>query len=364
VHRKPFVLVIALPVLLGVAGFGVKHWSNDARPIVQAPDLIDLGVKSAGTYVNIEVPVRNAGSLPLELTNFRASCGACTTLFEGAGGNERPLGRSLVLAGEVFSVRVRLMIAGKPDAKLNRYIEFSTNDPASALVRVNFSCRVEGGLTALPESIDVGFSRREQTSDRMIEIRDTGLRVPQPLARAEASNAEIGRVLSFTPCNDPVEPGDPSLGRVIGRAKIAVVAPKSIGGTEGEIRFYGSVPSAAPVLVVPLRSRLHSPVEVSPAAVVLPYVTANTDVYSMNCCCRSSDGRPFELSTESNPVGLSVRIQGDRGVPKVVHLVTIEWLADKLPRQVKVETKVVRLVAKFDNGTEAIDVPVHCRRPD
>jgi hypothetical protein len=353
---------LAVPVFFGAVAFAAKTWSAGQRPALDAPETVDLGIKAAGTYVHVAVPVRNAGTRSLELTDLAASCGACTRLTEGVGETEQPLKQATVAPGETFLVRVRMVIAGKPDSPISRFIDFRTNDPDAPRVRVTFTGKVEGGLSVFPETVDLGTLSRGKPVTKTVEVRDTGLAVALPIVRVESTDGERVRVISFQRCDRPVAAGQPLLGKVVACAEIAVAAPDQPGRLDAELRFFAEG-TDTPVLTVPVRGELRPILEVIPPAVILPYVSAGEHQYSMNCIVRGTDGRPFRLATESVPDGVSAQGVGDPQESRTTHCVKVEWRANR-PARGEVETRVVHFVAKFENGTEPIDLSVKCRCPD
>jgi hypothetical protein len=74
--------------------------------------------------------------------------------------------------------------------------------------------------------------------------------------------------------------------------------------------------------------------------------------------------RPFVLTAEGVLTGLAVRVHESSAKGRNVHVVSIEWRPDSDPSRDKSVSRSVTLNAQFEDGAEALTIPVVCYRPE
>src|SRR5207249_4511612 len=99
-----------------------------------------------------------------------------------------------------------------------------------------------------------------------------------------------------------------------------------------------------------------APIEITPAVLVLPLVSSSGPVYTATCICRSTNGKPLDLSVASVPRGLTVELflQGNAAMR---HLrVTLDPSQPRLA--VGQQRQLIRLQARAGADEAIVELPV------
>jgi hypothetical protein len=361
---KRFVaLWLITPALTGLLAFQAGGYIFRSGPRADVTDTIDLGVRPYGDHALAQLTVRNPGRQPLDLTDIRPCCGTTVTLWGDQGADDRPLTRATVPPGGELQLAARVIIRGAPGRLSPGSIECRTNDPNRPTVRIDIRAAVGGFLVASPSAVEIPALPQTGVAERSIEIRDTGLTERRAVTRIESSDPTWLQVRSVRREDRPYGPANRQLGHVVATANILVVVPERPGTLQGELRVFTD-DSATPAVTVPIRAKRLARVEVVPSTVVLPRIVNGSDCYNMKCLCRSTDGRPFVLTAEGVLTGLAVRVHESSAKGRNVHVVSIEWRPDSDPSRDKSVSRSVTLNAQFEDGAEALTIPVVCYRPE
>lgn len=167
----PMVWCAALPVLA----------AGEGRPQVQLPEkAFSFGSVPAGQKVAHDFPIRNVGSMNLEIIGTSPSCG-CTVAS---------LSSSVIKPGEAATMRVEFDTSGFSGDKV-KTVEIASNDAANARASVVLKGTIVAGASVEPPILEFGRLSSQVISARL-EKRFT-VRLPSHVA------GDISKVTSSSP---------------------------------------------------------------------------------------------------------------------------------------------------------------------
>lgn len=195
-----------LSVLLLVAGLpcGALAQATDApapAAEVLAPKIVcdemvfDFGERDNSGFVEHDFPIRNAGTLPLEIRNVRASCG-CTAVKPS---------QNVVQPGESAAISARFDLRGRNGMQV-KTITVTSNDPEKPDLVLQLKGTAMQALSAQPSTLF--FGRLEPGASRSRTFDVVSARGPIQIVSSRTDNP--GLVLKPVPI-DP--PGDGSTHR-------------------------------------------------------------------------------------------------------------------------------------------------------
>jgi hypothetical protein len=359
--KKALFIFLLLPLGVGAGSFAVIRFLATAGPIVDAPELLELGIQDQGRRVSFEYTLHNAGRAPLELSQFESSCGCMIVGRKTQDGEHRPVGSTILAPGEKLLVVGRITAAGDPGQKVRASVTCQSNDPRHPRVRVEVVVELAGRVIALPATLSLGTLPRGTVVRQTVRFQDLGRSKPCRLGRVESSDPVCLRVVRFEACDEPVNPQHPALGKTIGVCEIEVTAPEEPQTISANLLAFEEGDASHPAVRVPLTATVLPRFQLVPNALVLPRARARGWTTSATCLFRHNDSGPFSLTLVEVPADLSVEI--DPGKPdQSTATVTVTW-KEQLPSGTT-ERRVVRLRAVSSDKEQVFTLPVSWWRPD
>ncbi len=345
---------IVIPWLIVAVGIFAARQSVD--PVIDYPDLVDLGERERGERVVARFTIANRGSGELVVDQIQTNC-SCSGVEREVGGRFVQV-RSLTLgAGEEAALVTRVSVGGVPiGSRMVNELYFRTNDPArpsgciQAVVR-----RVHGGVFAFPESVTFGSVAVGATVRHVVDVHDLAAtrRVIERVTSARPERV-TARLLPLGAADN----GEPHrYGLIIGRIEVTVNTGNADDiNTSVEIHLANS--SRRPD-IVPVVGRIVAPVVLNPSIVFLPRASANGPVYDATCVCRSTSGAPLALTLVSTPPGLTADIRTHENQSS--RTVWVRWDPQSAKASAAGRREVIRFRAKAGESELVLELPVLLR---
>ena len=184
-----------------------------APQIVCDAPIHEFGEKNNTEFVEHDFPIRNAGTLSLEIRNVRASCG-CTAVKPS---------QNVVPPGGEASVRARLDLRGRSGLQI-KIITVESNDPQTPNLNLQLKGTAIQALRAQPSSMFFGPIGPDGVRSRAFDIisgrgpiQIVGIRADHPgllLAPVAAEPGADGTTHRFELTLDPSLPPGPVNGSI------------------------------------------------------------------------------------------------------------------------------------------------------
>ena len=152
---------LLLPLLAGVVGFvwrvGAWEWTRNifpgGPPVIEYPDVIDLGERLVNELVPSQFQISNRGGQELSITQVQSSC-ACGRLYRDIGGESEVIEQLLLSPGERADMSIHTLIKAASAGTFNQTMSFLTNDPNKPEGRITIVYRTaSGGLRFHPTAV-------------------------------------------------------------------------------------------------------------------------------------------------------------------------------------------------------------------
>lgn len=356
-------IVIAIPVLLGVAGYCISLWMNAHAAHIEAPERIELGLLEQGQIADAEVSISNTGPGLLRLSNFFTSC-TCMAVSRSSEGAAEKLTQASVAPGEVLRFTVRVRVPGNLSGSFDNVVQFDTNDPTRRQVRVRIVAEVSGQIVSVPNHVSLGRVSRGQLIAQTISIRNTGRKTVCKLAKADSTAPAIALVSAIRHKSEPADPNNAHLGMVIGEIDIKVCAPQESGPFNANVLVFEDG-ATEPVLTIGVDGVIIPRYLLAPSAISMPRVVEGKSVYSAKCIFRSTTSEFYSLTHDTPPEGFVVEIRDASANQEGTKLISIDWRPEKTERIHPSRSWSLALKATALDGTsEIIQLPVVCNVPD
>ncbi len=354
--------------LVGVLAIGLTvsaWWQNEIKkiwalatkstPVYEGPSYVDLGSHEEGQIAETSFWVANRGGGQLIIDHIQSSC-SCAGL-EWEIDAQRHRAETITLnSGEKVKFFARVSVRGPVNQPFRNSIHFRTNDPLVPEGMIELLVpNITGGASVHPSGIAFGQVPVGAHEIRLIDVLDRRS-PPRSITKISTTNDKIisTRVLPVADKNSTIEAG----ARLIGKIEVSIKCDSSRVVQE---KVYVTIDQDARPLEVPVSGEVQPPVEVYPKSLTLPRSASGGLIYHSQCLCRSVAGTPLDLTVESAPLGLVVRIEESKDSP-AERLVRIEWDQSKDEPGVP-EVREVRLVAKWADKQAKLVIPVDCRIP-
>ena len=207
-----------------------------APQIVCAETVFDFGERDNAGFVEHDFPIRNAGTLPLEIRNVRASCG-CTAVKPS---------RNVVQPGDSAAISARFDLRGR-NGMQTKTITVTSNDPEKPDLVLQLKGTAMQALRAQPSTLF--FGRLEAGASRSRTFDVVSARGPIQIVSSRTDNP--GLVLKPVPI-DP--PGDGS----VHRFELTLDASLPEGNVSGSA-FVKTDKADQPELALPVAAFLVAP---------------------------------------------------------------------------------------------------------
>lgn len=339
----------------GVAwGAGGWQWITSlfpgSPPIIEYPNLIDLGDRTVYESVDSQFQIVNRGGQELVIHEVKTSC-ACGRLHREFDGRSEVIDELHLAPGERAAMLIHSIVLAKSAGTFNQTISFLTNDPTHREGRITILYRTpSGGLRFHPNAVHFGRLLIGTKTRQVVDVLDRDA-LPQTVSRVFSTDPERVAVRWLPAHNKERRDGDILLGQV-------EVVPNTAGPMFFEVAV--QIEFADPkiqAILIQVSGRVTSNVEVTPESVVLPLSSSKGRVYSRKCVIRMADERPWHLEIDSVSPGLKVALPDS---PKgAVHIVEIAWTPSAADGPGAIQ-KLVHLTAKAGEASESIKIPVTC----
>lgn len=348
-------LLLATLLVAGAAG-GWFLLATPAAPVLGINTLVNLGEQEQGVSIDVPMPVRNLGSAPLVLREFRSSC-ACSVVEIDVHGQRRAVRTLTVPPGTEVALRFRVSVRGDAGLPMREVLYLLTNDPRQPEVRVDFIIdRVLGGYLSVPKTVVLGSISEGTVTSRTIKIYDSG-QVTRRLKAAMSSHPAtlvVGMVTHLDPEQTPQ--AERNFGRQVALVQFDFRAT-AIGPQRGVLHIVMEDGKQQPLLV-PVEGNVVPRFEVRPKLVTLPRRAGQAWLAEAEVEVAASDGRSFRLEFPRATAGLEV----EPGMPgnhnATVHLVSVRW---RSPPQ-NAMSRSLRLTATRDGESFPVEIEVRWQR--
>ena len=159
-------ICLSVSVLFALAAGSVSAQEAPAAPaaplkprIVCDEPVYDFGERNNTEFVEHDYPIRNAGTLSLEIRNVRASCG-CTAVKPS---------QDVIPPGGEASIRARLDLRGRTGAQI-KSITVESNDPDTPSLNLQLKGTAIQPLRAQPSALFFGRIGPADARSRVCEI--------------------------------------------------------------------------------------------------------------------------------------------------------------------------------------------------
>jgi hypothetical protein len=366
--KKGVPWIVALPLLGALSFLGSLLGSSNSEtlarlfgsrsgPILDCIERIDLGEQEVGQLIAGRLIVTNRGSKELLIDQVQTSC-SCTGLQREEEGEFTPVSSLRVGAGEAVHLVVRVSVRGDPGQPFTNFVEFRTNDPARPLVRIEAVISLVTGVTTVPRTLAFGTVLTGAVPDQLVEVHDlSGKR--RAIKQVLTNNPDRFSARLLSPQADGVGGKDRTSSTLIGRVEVTLKTEVS-GPVDGrvEIQLAGE---ESRLVSVPVIGLVASDVEVSPTSLVLPRMSSNGLLYSVDCLCRSNKGDPLTVTLDSAPQGIAAELSAVVGNP-ALQKVRVTWDSSSGDK-VSGEARSVRLRASVGGRETCLEIRVYCRSP-
>jgi hypothetical protein len=369
--RRPIIFAkrywaILVPVVVGLMAYGATRLFYFLGPVVEAPQVIDLGTHDSNKLVLTDVTVRNVGGRDLELSNFRGSCPSCLLFGLRTESGVTDLDHLSLSPGATATISARVTILGGPGRPFQVSLRCDTNDPRTPELVIPFEAKVRGRIIALPTSLDLGLLEVGQTIRRRVELRDTGRGEPFHFERAVSPDPAHVTVDHSADARSPGDSttGGAAFGDLVSALDVTVLAPAAGSELNGDIAIY-EAGRTAPTVYIPVRATVPPKLEVSPPSIVLPRRVGEADDYSAECSLSSSKGGPVRVSPDNVPPEVVITPSDPpAGAREGSRWFRVEWRADRRPTKGELRKVTVRFRVEVGSAVEAVEVPVRCLSPE
>ena len=159
-------ICLSVSVLFALAAGSVSAQEAPAAPaaplkprIVCDEPVYDFGERNNTEFVEHDYPIRNAGTLSLEIRNVRASCG-CTAVKPS---------QDVIPPGGEASIRARLDLRGRTGVQI-KSITVESNDPDTPNLNLQLKGTAIQPLRAQPSALFFGRNGPADARSRVCEI--------------------------------------------------------------------------------------------------------------------------------------------------------------------------------------------------
>jgi hypothetical protein len=301
-----------LPLLAGLLTFGLSSPAGRSllnsffipSPAISYPELIEIGEQEIGAIASAPFIIENNGTQDLLIEDIRSSC-SCSGIGTEKDGKFTPISSLNIGPAQRADLSVRIAVQGRPGAPLRNTILFRCNDPKRPEPVIQIIVpKVMGGINAIPTSAIFGNVELNSPAHRIIEVFDGGAK-SRTIEKITIThpNRFRARLLADVPLQERPE----SSQALIGRIEVSAITTNP-GPLDGEIQVFLANESRRPDRISVV-GNVTAPVELCPSVVVLPRRSKEGPVYSAECLCQSSLGKPVHISLEECPPGVHVRFK-------------------------------------------------------
>jgi hypothetical protein len=361
---KRYLVLLLIPFAVGTAAFGVRRAGllNMIRgqPILRMNRTVDLGEKPPRKVVPVEFALANDGWVPLEVSRIATDCG-CMNVEQFVGGEYRAVTALTVPPRTSVALRAQLAVTGTKGTRVRRVVRFSTNDPEAPEAETEIVASVAAGLVSVPEHAILPAKPAGEAASAILLFLDEDPASAGQALRFASSAPERIRARALPRDQWPDALALPSFGKRVAVVEVLVTPPTGPGRFAGEIQVFDR-DKHEPTLTIPVGVEWVTAVQAYPATLTLPRQTGDGPVYAGRCVCRGPDGKALNVAAESVPEGLRVRVE-DAGPAQNNRLVNVEVVSPKtLPKEPV--TRTLTLTARWDGGSQRLEIPVMCQRPE
>jgi hypothetical protein len=364
--RKILFLWVVVPCLCGAVALllsssaTIRHLIGWARgsPIIECPAVVELGEQEVERVATGHVVIANRGRDDLQLGDIRSSC-SCSGLERELNGDLVRLQELRLGAGESADLLLRVAVRGTPGESNRTAVTFATNDPERPEVRVEaVISRITGGVSSSPRTVIFGTVSVGGSASQLVEVRDKAS-LPRSIKAVESTNPQGFTVRLLPASSRKGAPALPEEGSVIGLVEVTLKTEAPLVADGG---ILVSLDESSRPKWVPVLGRVAPLVEVSPALVVLPRFSSTGAVYSAECLCRSTEGKPLTIAAESSSPGLTLRVHPVAGDATAKRVVVI-WDPTKDVRGTP-QRRTASVKAKLADHEVILSIPVRCELPE
>ena len=353
-----FPILVAGIVYSASSGAIMRYWTmwTGSGPILDCPRLIELGEQELGQIAVARFTVANRGGEDLVLDKIQANC-ACTGLELEKGTNFIRVESLRLHPGESAPVAVRATVRGRPGDPLRIAVMFHSNDATRPEPRIEIVVsKIKGGIYSLPTSVIFGPVVESSEATQVIEVRDQAV-TPRAIMQVESTLPDrfTARLIS-----GPVQTAAPPNGTdgvVIGRVEV-VLNTNEVGPINGAIKVTIS-DAYRPPDVIPVTGHVLRQVQAYPALLVLPRRVGAAGVYSGECRCISTQGKPLTIRADAVPAGFTIHVTAVEGDP-ATQIVQIEWDPQTANPGRSSVREILRFRATVAGKDAALEIPVQC----
>lgn len=299
-------------IAVGVGGIAGAFWlTRESKrwnsPQIIVDEQIDLGRLTSGSWIEMPLVIQNSGRVPLSLTGIRSSCG-CLVLArqDDPDGTRQDL--VVIGPGARFEFLVRATATGEVGRRFAHAIDFDTNDPHRAHIRVLVTGEVDGACQPVPPELALGTVPRGSTIQRSIEVRDYRLSADR-IRGVLTDRPDLVKVRSRVE-DRLADPKNPQLGKTIAMIDVEMDVPNHAGihNASITINFEGSTPP----VVVPISANVLPLAIVRPSVVVLPQLRHNKFEYDATVSIEpTAMAESFSVDVVEPPSELSITPRGN-----------------------------------------------------
>lgn len=325
-------------------------------PRIATERTVNLRTQGRGTVACVLLPIQNTGGRDLELRKIRSSCG-CITITDQDDRVFDPQSPFVIPARAQRALKSRLTVRETGGAgQFRETVTFETNDPGEPQVKIEIIGTVQGFLVSSPAEIVFGRLKNGSTAKFALELCDSGIANPRPIARVESSAPDCLSATLVPAGANALRTASGSV-RQVARVEVILTCPKKPRTINEQVRVYCEGDSQ-PVLSVPVRSDVIGTFQVLPSTIVLPQIVGGEASLRARLLCRHVDGESLTLTPIEVPADLGVQVHdSDQSGNRFV---SIEWRPRDLPPGSTTIRHTVRLQAITRETMEVLEIPVKC----
>jgi hypothetical protein len=224
--------------ILFFAGASAATAQHAPKIACDKPDY-DFGTVDSTDRVTHIYEIRNAGDVPLRISEVRGSCG-CTTAV---------VSRTTVPAGETAAVTAVFNVGGRSGHQ-DKHVAVYSDDPVMGLLTLNLHGDVKRDVLISPEFLTAGRIRPDQPVEMKIIVEDNSA-APLHITSASASSSNLETsVVELTPGKRFV-------------VKVKTIPPLENGSMESVIHIF-TASTNNPVYDVTFKATVLGPLVVAP----------------------------------------------------------------------------------------------------
>lgn len=365
--RNRFALAGASMVCLGLGGV-VVSWllappgdeAADRPTGLRYPDKVLLPPQRFGSEAVARVCVDNAGSVPVEITGFAASC-ACIDLRDAATGPITRSDRIAIAPGARAELLLTVRALGQGGHRLTSSFSFSTTDAECPTVTIPVVIeKVIREAYSNPERVVFGTYRCGEIPSAAVSIHSDTIKTVRSIsARCEDPSV---RVAVVGDAQSGPRPANPSAGDLSTVASVRIEVDGSSARTIDTAVVVDILDAErAHTFSIPVTCAIVPAVEVMPQQLALPRRGSAGPIYEGAAVVHSSRGEFDSLIPAAPPAGIELEVQISKGSPSaVIHVKHAERrVAGRGPRRLSLEFTV-----RSGGVSDRIVLPVLIRGAD